>query len=416
MSLALPDQVYRFSRRLLPYSIYAFMALYPFSVKWANFSILVMCALGLLSSSLSDKLQKAKTNKGIWLYPAYYGVLLIGAVYSEDTRYAFKILETGISFLLLPVLFATAATLDAKTLRAIGILLVAITCGVAVYCVVQNLLDVRAEKVPLWYFFTWEYSYSHLAGHIGLHPTYFAALTLLAFFTVLLKGDYNTVRNKVLNAFILVFLFAFLILLGAKIGLLIFFAVVVVLAFVYKLHSKRQLLIRVGIIVLLLVGAYNTPVIYWRFKTAVDGVLHAASGQQVGADYRTLHWRCAADVIQESPWIGHGIGDVQKKMNDCYEGLGRLIELHNYNAHNQYLDSWAKTGLLGLIVTLLCLAYPLYNCLKAGDQLFAIFFFVFLVVCLTECFLNVQKGVTLFCFTASIYWGHLYNRPGKLTA
>ncbi|MBT1712201.1 O-antigen ligase family protein [Fulvivirgaceae bacterium PWU5] len=415
MNLALPDQVHRFAQRMLPYSIYAFMVLYPFSVKWANFSILAICALGLLSNSLSDKLQKAKTNKGIWLYPVYSGVLLLGALYSADTRYAFKILETGIPFLLLPVLFATAATLDAKTLRTIGILLVAITCSVAVYCVVQNVLDIRTEKVPLWYFFTWEYSYSHLAGHIGLHPTYFAALTLLAFFTVLLKGDFTTVQNKVLNTFILIFLSIFLILLGAKIGLLIFFAVAVVLAFIYKLHSKRQLLIRVGIIVLLLVAAYNTPVIYWRFKTAVDGVLHAASGQ-VGADYRTLHWRCAAGVIQESPWVGHGIGDVQEKMNACYDGLGRLAELRNYNAHNQYLDSWAKTGILGLVITLLCLACPLYTSFKAGDQLFAIFFFVFLVVCLTECFLNVQKGVTLFCFTASIYWGHLYNRPGKLTA
>jgi O-antigen ligase len=416
MNLALPDRVHHFVQRMLPYGIYAFMVLYPFSVKWANFSILVICALGLLSNSLSDKLQKAKTNKGIWLYPTYYGVLLIGTLYSADTRYAFKILETGISFLLLPLLFATAATLDVKTLRTMGTLLVAITCGIAVYCVVQNVLDVRAEKVPLWYFFTWEYSYSHLAGHVGLHPTYFAALTLLSFFTVFLKGNFTTVRNKILNAFILVFLFGFLILLGAKIGLLIFFAVVVVLAFVYRLHSKRQLLIRVGIIVLLVVAAYNTPVIYWRFKKAVDGVLHAASGQQVGADYRTLHWRCAAGVIRESPWVGHGIGDVQEKMNDCYQGLGRLTELRNYNAHNQYLDSWAKTGLLGLVVTLLCLAYPLYRSLKGGDQLFAIFFFVFLVVCLTECFLNVQKGVTLFCFTASLYWGHLYNRPKKLTA
>jgi O-antigen ligase len=416
MNLALPEGIHRFARRLLPYSIYAFIVLYPFTVKWANFSILVMCALGLLSSSLSDKLQKAKATKGIWLYPAYYGVLFIGALYSEDTRYAFKILETGIFFLLLPVLFATAAVLDARALRAMGTLLIATTCCAAVYCVVQNALDVLASDRPFWHFFIWEYSYSHLAGHIDLHPTYFSALTLLALFTVLLKGNFTTVRYKVLNWFLLIFLFAFLVLLGAKIGLMIFFAVVIVLAFIYKLHSKRQLLMRVGVIVLLLVAAYHTPVIYWRFKTAVEGILHAASGQQVGADYRTLHWRCAAGVIQESPWVGHGIGDVQEKMNACYDGLGRLPELRNYNAHNQYLDIWAKTGLLGLVITLLCLACPLYRSLKAGDQLFAIFFFVFLMVCLTECFFNVQKGVTLFCFTASVYWGHIYTRPGKLTA
>ncbi|MBT1690189.1 O-antigen ligase family protein [Dawidia soli] len=418
MSVALPDKVHRFAERMLPYSIYAFMVLYPFSVKWANFSILVLCALGLLSNPLSAKVKKAKASKALWLYPAYYGVLLIGMLYSEDRRYAFKILETGIYFLLFPVLFATAATLNAKALRTIGILLVATTCGAAVYCLVQNVLHFHANDISFDRFFTWEYSYSNLTRYIGLHPTYFAAVTLLAFFTLLLRGDFSTVPNKVVYGFILLFLFVFLILLGAKIGLVIFFVVALALAFVYKLNSRRQLLVRVGGIVLLLVAAYNTPVIYWRFKSAFDGVVHAASGRDGAADYRTLHWGCAAGVIRESPWVGHGIGDVQARMNACYEGLGRLEELRNYSAHNQYLDVWAKVGLLGLGITLLCLVSPLYQSLKTRDLLFSIAFFVFLAVCLTECFLNVQKGVTLFCFVASLYWGHIHHQhqPGKLTA
>jgi O-antigen ligase len=409
----LPDGVHRFVSRMMPYSIYAFILLYPYSMKWANFCILLMCALGLLSNGLPEKASRFRSAPALWLYPAYYVVLLIGATYSTDTRYALKILETGIPFVLLPVLFATATALEAKTLRTMGILLVATTCAAATYCLAQTLLDLHAEQLPLWYIFYWHHSYTHLTGHIGLHPTYFAALTLLAFFTVLLKGNFTTVPRKVLNIFMLVFLLVFLVLLGAKIGMLIFFIAIVALAFSYKLHSRRQLLVRVGIIALLVVVAYNIPVIYWRFKAAVDGAVQSVSGQQVSTDYRTLHWRCGLSVVQESPWVGHGIGDVVDKMNACYEGLGKGTELHNYSSHNQYLDMWAKTGLLGLVVTVLCLAYPLYSSLKTRDHLFAIVFFVFLVTCLTECYLNVQKGVTLFCFTASIYWGHVYNRPGK---
>ena len=97
------------------------------------------------------------------------------------------------------------------------------------------------------------------------------------------------------------------------------------------------------------------------------------------ATYRLAEWKGAFTVISEHRFFGTGVGDNRDGLIDAYEKLGFYVGVERrYNAHNQYLETWIASGLVGLLLLLTLFGYWIYRLVRYGDfsSLFALLFFM----------------------------------------
>jgi O-antigen ligase len=118
---------------------------------------------------------------------------------------------------------------------------------------------------------------------------------------------------------------------------------------------------------------------------------------------RILLWETSIELIKEKPIFGFGTGDIKDVLRARnYEKGYTGVADADYNAHNQFLNSWIAIGVLGTLCLLLVFL-TLFNQPNSAHLLFTryttiIFFFMFL----TESFLEVQSGILPFAFLVSI--------------
>jgi O-antigen ligase len=115
------------------------------------------------------------------------------------------------------------------------------------------------------------------------------------------------------------------------------------------------------------------------------------------ATYRLAEWKCAWDGIKDAPVLGYGAGCGQDELFSRYEKFKFWQGLERqYNAHNQYLETWLSTGIIGLIALLLMLFAIVYLSAKAGNY-FLLYALLFFSLCLsTESMLERAWAVVLF--------------------
>lgn len=110
---------------------------------------------------------------------------------------------------------------------------------------------------------------------------------------------------------------------------------------------------------------------------------------------RLEHFKVALCILENHWLLGVGIGDVQLAFDDAYTSCGSaLLKENQHRAHNQFLTFWISHGLIGLILIIFFLIYPLYrsenNYLKIGILLTLMASFLF------QDAVETQAGVTLF--------------------
>ena len=120
---------------------------------------------------------------------------------------------------------------------------------------------------------------------------------------------------------------------------------------------------------------------------------------------RVYLWECALDVIVQKPILGHGVGDAKGQLNSAlkycdakfWNGERNVpISERNYNFHNQFLQTWAEVGILGLLLLIFLMIRPFYH--KDQHPLFLIFLGLTFIGFLTESMLERQAGVVLIAF------------------
>ncbi len=115
---------------------------------------------------------------------------------------------------------------------------------------------------------------------------------------------------------------------------------------------------------------------------------------------RAAIWTCAVEVWQNHPILGTGIGDRTADLQKKFEEKKFWFALTTHkNSHNQYLDIMIGSGLLGLLLFIICLfVYPFYF-FYTQKQVFPVMIFLLLLFCLiTENMFNRYQGIILISF------------------
>ena len=126
---------------------------------------------------------------------------------------------------------------------------------------------------------------------------------------------------------------------------------------------------------------------------------------------RFVYWNIAWDIFNTAPLVGIGTGDVADTFNSYYLAHPNLLQQqYQHRAHNQWLTILLTFGILGLLLFMLVVFYPLFYKRKYLDYFYIVFFIAFALSLLTEDTLETQPGVTFYALFNCLF---LFAKPAE---
>lgn len=127
---------------------------------------------------------------------------------------------------------------------------------------------------------------------------------------------------------------------------------------------------------------------------------------------RLEYWRTGWQIFKANPWYGVGTGDLQLEFDKQYElNQSKLSAEWRLRAHNQYLSIGAAFGVIGLLLFVIMLIWPVILAIRFRDHLYLAFLATAMLSMLSEDTLETQAGVTFFAFFSCLFlFVHPLNR------
>ncbi len=126
---------------------------------------------------------------------------------------------------------------------------------------------------------------------------------------------------------------------------------------------------------------------------------------------RLYFWEAAVDLIRKNPLTGVGTGDVQPELNKVYDASDSPLDREWYKRpHNQFLTVMVALGMMGLLVLLISIIYPLVRLRKVLHVLYGPFFVLAIVSFLLEDTLETQAGLSFFAVFNTLFISQAYFR------
>ena len=218
-----------------------------------------------------------------------------------------------------------------------------------------------------------------------------------------LKKKYHPDNVYYLISIIISVFYIFLIMSKTAIILLI---VVTLLRQFYGPKIKIRLL--VTFMALLIISLFG----YFKYQDTIEKSINTKNNiseikyneSNMPLGYRTIIWKCAANISGKSPNKIFGIGfkETSNQLIDCYSNeITDPITKHNFvskkfNTHNQYADFYISSGLISLILFLLVLIYLI---IKYHKQFFPTALLITIILFgLVENYFHRQVGAYYFGF------------------
>ncbi|PQB08260.1 hypothetical protein BST83_14830 [Polaribacter filamentus] len=214
------------------------------------------------------------------------------------------------------------------------------------------------------------------------------------------------IKSK-LDVSCIIFLSLFLILLSSKTIITITLFLSLTLIFKKFKFKKISLQNKVIIVVGFLVLSIASLNFLNRFKsefdtTKIGEVLHKKDFGHVylwsGLGLRIFQIKAFTEILveQNNFFLGSGLNNSQKSLNEKYLEYNLYPDFLNYNYHNQYVQIFAELGIVGLGLLLLIAFLILKDGIKHKNYFLISFIILILVVCITESFLWRQRGMVFF--------------------
>jgi O-antigen ligase len=136
---------------------------------------------------------------------------------------------------------------------------------------------------------------------------------------------------------------------------------------------------------------------------------------QNGLAVRGLLWESSWNLIHLQPVFGLGHYTAQDALQKSYSQLHFEEGIKgNYNSHNQYLYTWLCYGLIGLLLLLYYFGHILVLFSRNQQLLGISISLLFILANVTECMLEVQKGIVFFLLFSNLFLFHQARRSPEL--
>lgn len=380
-------------------------------------SIVFIILIWLLKPGIRERFKFLTGNYLLMGFILMYVLELLGLLYSSNISVAASALEKKLTLLVIPLIILTSNELDFKRLdRVIKFFTVSVTVA-SLICLLyafhrNNYLEGLSN--PNWFYF----SYYDLTEILDIQPIYFSVFVSFSFFVVIfqIKNSWteSSWLKRLFNFIWVCYLFIFLVLLSGKTSIIATISIFMAITFIY-FQKRKRLLVGLMTLLLIVVGSVmmisKLPVVKERFlevlgmnKTS-DWVYGDPKRNKPIPEARLVKWQSALDVIQDNWIFGVGSGDVQDELNKQFEAHDFPAGIaEQFNTHNQFLQTWVGTGLIGLAIFLVTLIASVAKAIQLKNHLFLVFMAIFIICCLTESMLERQFGILFYVIFSSLFY------------
>ena len=335
-------------------------------------------------------------NKVLLVFPLYFIIQALSLIYTAHLSEGFDLVIRSLSLLLFPVLFLFVKE-DASSVRKLFDFLL---YGL-VFSFFMNLFSVVYEVICIapvtdvsffgyisiyWTLFMNE-QFSAL-----VNPSY-VSLYILLVLSYYLKKDLNSIWRLLA----IVILFVYLFLLASEAAYYTLFIMAVLL--VWKVKDRSNLYLLVSMVLLGTIVVVNN-LHFFNEPTLVAGQ-HIMDKDRADLPItehdRWLSWKAAIAAIEEAPLLGYGIGDAKDVLVAKYKELGSMYQnhaKHRYNAHNQFLQTWLETGVLGVFILLFIFTWLAFYMRRSVNEF--VVFLALIIALIFESMLVRFNGIVFF--------------------
>jgi O-antigen ligase len=398
----------------------------PISVSICHTAIILYLVNWAFEGNWQKKFSIIKKNVLIILIIVLFVLELFGTLYTDASGVAG--VEKKIFFVLLPVALATSdVKLTMRNIYQIFYCFVA-SCLVCSFICLGNALyqiALLTEGTPIailsyldasefkslnsgatdgWLSF----SYRSLASGIGIHPTYFSLYLAFAITFLLLRLDDGPVWMRIASWLLICYFSFFIVLLSSRmiiIGILVIF----VMAIVQAMRKKETFNKAIRLLTITVLSGsllYLNPVSRYRNLQELPlASLHIQSNSNYinSTEIRASLWWLGLKASERVNLIwGTGTDDVYDAIKQVSDDYNITNSLESYDPHNQFLFTLIGSGILGLTVLVALILCSLYFAFLKRDYLYGAFIFLFILICLTETALQLQKGIIFFAIFYSM--------------
>ena len=386
----------------LLFALFAFAL--PFPMEY-SYCVLATFALFVIINLRTQSFKKIP--KEVWIFQLIYLLSLSGYLYSEDVFRANYMLERQLTIFLFPLLIPFASNFSKINFSKIFLGLT-LGCVLAIcflyYEAFDKIVHVHHES-----FFakiiTDPYLNQNFALPLDIHSGY---LSIFLSLSIIFLLDY--IRQFKYLSFELMLIIISLIVLGlgllslASRNTLISTALISIIVYPFFYVRKRILyfLVATSVCSLIFYFVWQSPYFKSRFSSEF---VHEISIRKVKlkdeyqVEPRMQRWICATNLIKKRPILGYGTGDEVELLKQEYLKNNLTVSYNlEFNAHNQYISTLIKHGIIGLIIFLFAFAYYLYLGIRHGNFIYTSFTILLLIGFLTENILDMNKGIFLFAF------------------
>lgn len=402
-TIFLPDD--SLTNRISYYHLMMLLVFLPFDMFFTHV-VFISFALHTLLHIKKERLKQLFTLQNAILQAVFF-IVLLSVSYTSFTAKAWTDVTRLLLILLFP-LFFSLNSLNINKYRDKLLFIFSLICTVTIaYLYLHVLMLIRYFGLPLSDFFSHVFLNQNFSDPINMHATFFSLQVAIAFFyflTQLFKA--KTLNYRLLYQALTLLLFAGLVQLGSK-AILITVLLALNLAVPFFIIPKPRRLRYIWTIstlsVVFIAGLLATNSLRARYVTGLktdlsDPVLAES------VEPRLSRWNASLELVAKKPIFGYGAGSEVAILGDQFFNRKLYISyLNRFNAHNQYLTFLLITGIAGLLVYLLTLAYGFKIALSKKDLLFFIFLLLIAIVSLSESILNAEKGVFFYSLFFSLF-------------
>ena len=381
----------------------------PLGIALNNIAIGLLLLFWLFSGNLYSKIKTLLKNIYFWFFTSVYFIQFLGILYSTDVHDALTKLEKKAGLVIFPMVILSMPALKGKQLMYI-IISFGICCLSLLAFAITKILIINGTltKVPQLTEAIDDLIHIHHA-YSGLYLVFL--IVSLVYLIIRYWPQLNRYARLGLGFMILV-LYVFLIILGARMAIFISFAVLGLQMLIFTVQTKnfKILIMLTFTIIIGVVGVLSLPATRSKLNEILfyKGVYHPFTP-------RLIQWQCSVEILDENDsWLyGVGTGDVKPLLQACYQDKKFWGHLYNYNFHNEYLEEMVRHGLIGLSLLLVGFLYPMVIAIKKKQFLYLYFILIFMLACISESVLNRQKGVIFYALFNALIASQFIFAPNK---
>lgn len=397
-----------------------FVPLFP--IKMFVISLLFIAMF--FEKDLLGTLKQFVKNPLSWLLLSYYFMHIIGLLYSSNLKDAFHYLEIRATFLAFPLMFFVLK-IKPKQLKLILLVFAFSTIFFSLIGLAYRTYFYFFEIMDTGYFYS-----DNIIDIFGMQAVYYAVYVNFSIFILI---HYIIEEHKVITipswlvVVAIVYLFLVNFLLASRLSMisLYFMSIIYLIIFIVK---KRKYFIGsimffsgIALVISLMVFFPKT---IKRFKSIENVKFNFENTNPInhyngkisddnwnGANTRLAIWTCASEIFEDNFLIGVGTGDYSDKLNERYTKHHFYFGLkRQYGTHNMYIQTLVMFGIIGLLIFIIFMFYPIVMAFYQKEYLYIVFIAFIIFAMLTEDFFSRNQGILLFTFFNSIYVMQVLNK------